>query len=249
MIYREIEPDTPLTDFVKNYWWLDNSAPRKLNFTILPDGYFDLLIHFSNNIQSAICLTGLWTKPVEVMIEPNTQIFAIRFKPLAVDYILQHSIASIYNNERQLQGNFWEIDEMDFIYFDKSVDYFNGILHSILKSQKGIDERKQRLFALLYATDGELKIQEYSEKVFWTSRQMNRYFSAQFGLSLKTYCNILKFFASLKQVIDGNFYPQQNYFDQSHFTKALKKHTGSSPKELFINKNDRFLQLSTQFEK
>lgn len=42
---------------------------------------------------------------------------------------------------------------------------------------------------------------------------------------------------------------EQNYFDQSHFIKDLKKHTGNNPTELFENKSDRFLQLATMVEK
>ena len=38
--------------------------------------------------------------------------------------------------------------------------------------------------------------------------------------------------------------PQTDYFDQAHFIKEIKKYTGTTPKELHKNKNDRFLQLS-----
>ncbi|MBN2395815.1 MAG: hypothetical protein JXC36_05045 [Candidatus Atribacteria bacterium] len=89
MIYNEFYPNILLNDFVKNYWWFDNSTTQQLNFTILPDGCFDLIVSFDNYQQEAISLTGLWTKQVEVSIEPNKQLFGIRFKLLAVDYILQ----------------------------------------------------------------------------------------------------------------------------------------------------------------
>lgn len=249
MIYTEFQPDKQLADFVKCYWWFDNSTAEQLEFTILPDGCFDLLIHFDNNIQTEISLTGLWTKQVEVPIEPNTQIFGIRFKLLAVDYIFQQNIASICDSEQKQQTDFWHIDKTDFADLGKTTETFNKIMLSILGSQKGIDTKKQALFNLLYETNGELTIEKYSQQVFWTSRQMNRYFTERFGLSLKSYCNILKCYVSFKHLKNGKLYPEQNYFDQSHFIKALKKHTGNSPTELFENKNDRFLQLTTLNEK
>lgn len=89
----------------------------------------------------------------------------------------------------------------------------------------------------------------YSKQVFWTSRQINRYFKDRFGIPLKSYCKILKCFASFNHIKKGQLYPEQNYFDQSHFIKDLKKHTGNNPTELFENKNDRFLQLATMTEK
>ena len=59
MIYKEFPPDELLNDFVKNYWWFDNSAIHPLDFTILPDGCFDLIISFNNYKQEEISLTGL----------------------------------------------------------------------------------------------------------------------------------------------------------------------------------------------
>lgn len=244
MIYKEFQSDKQLADFVKCYWWFENSAERH-DFTILPDGCFDLLIHFENNIQIEISLTGLWTKQVEVPIEPNTQIFGIRFKLLAVDYIFHQNIAAFCDSEQKLQNDFWQIDENNFSDLEKTIDIFNKIMLSVLGKQKGIDPKKQGLFNLLYETNGELTIEKYSQQVFWSSRQMNRYFTERFGLSLKSYCNILKCFASFKHLKNGKLYPEKNYFDQSHFIKAVKKHTGNSPSELFENKNDRFLQLTT----
>lgn len=116
---------------------------------------------------------------------------------------------------------------------------------SILDSQKGIDIRKQNLFNLLYQTNGEQTVEYYSQQVLWSSRQINRYFNDRFGLPLKSYCKILKCFASYKHIKKGQLYPEHNYFDQSHFIKDLKKQTGSKPTELFENINARFLQLTT----
>ena len=97
---------------------------------------------------------------------------------------------------------------------------------------------------LLNKTKGSLTIADYATQVHWTSRQMNRYFKKRFGLSLKSYCTILKCAASFKHIQKGQLAPIQNYYDQSHFIKDLKKYTGNRPKDLYKNENDRFLQLS-----
>ena len=97
---------------------------------------------------------------------------------------------------------------------------------------------------MLFATGGEISVKELSEKIFWSSRQINRYFNEQFGVSLKTYCKIIRFRASLQDIKDGKLFPQHNFTDQSHFIKDIKKLSGVSPKELHKNKNDRFLQFS-----
>jgi hypothetical protein len=114
MIYKEFQPDKGLTDFVKNYWWFDNSRSHQLDFTILPDGCFDLIVSFENYQQKEISLTGLWTKQVDVSIESNTQLFGIRFKLLAVDYILQQPISLFCDSEQKQENNFWQIDKLSF---------------------------------------------------------------------------------------------------------------------------------------
>ncbi|SRX76524.1 DUF6597 domain-containing transcriptional factor [Aequorivita antarctica] len=249
MIYKEFQPDNLLTDFVKNYWWFDNSAKQQLDFTILPDGCFDLIISLNNYKQEEISLTGLWIKQVDVSIEPNRQIFGIRFKLLAVDYILQQNISAFCNSEQIKENSFWQLDKTTFADLENVTDKLNKIMLSILGSQKDIDCRKQNLFNLLYETNGEQTVEQYSQQVFWTSRQINRYFKDRFGIPLKSYCKILKLFASFNHIKNGKLHPEHNYFDQSHFIKDLKKHTGNNPTELFENKDDRFLQLTTMTEK
>lgn len=249
MIYKEFQPDVVLSDFVKNYWWFDNSTDQQLDFTILPDGCFDLIVSFNNQQQEEISLTGLWTKQVEISIDPNVQLFGIRFKLLAADYIIQQSVVSFCDSEEIKESSFWELDKTSFEDLESVTDKLDKRMLSILNGQKEIDSRKQKLFSLLYQTNGELTVEDYSKQVFWTSRQINRYFNSRFGVSLKSYCKILKCYASYKHIKKGQLYPEHNYFDQSHFIKDLKKVTGNKPTELFENKNDRFLQLTTISEK
>ncbi len=249
MIYTEFQPDTLLNDFVKCYWCFDNTKNQQLDFTILPDGCFDLIISFDNNLKKGILLTGLWTKQINVSVPTETKLFAIRFRLLAAEYLLQQNIAILCDTKTEVQLSFWQLEKLSFEKIENAIELLNQLLLSILKSGKGIDERKRTLFKLLYQTNGNLSIAEYSKTVFWTSRQINRYFNERFGLSLKAYCNILKCHASFKDIKNGQLFPQGNYFDQSHFIKEIQKHTGQNPGDLYHNKNDRFLQLATMIEK
>jgi hypothetical protein len=89
MIYKEFQPDKLQTNFIKNYWCLENTTTEQLDFTILLDGCYYLIVSIDNYKQEEILLTELWTKQVEVFIEPNRELFKIRFKLLADAFILQ----------------------------------------------------------------------------------------------------------------------------------------------------------------
>ncbi len=133
---------------------------------------------------------------------------------------------------------------------DDFENFCNKVSTKILELIKSnIDIRKKELFNLIYSSKGFMSVKELSEKVFWSSRQINRYFQENFGISLKKYCDILRFKTSLNHLADGKLYPELNFADQTHFIRVVKKFSGVVPKDLFKNKNDRFILLSTMQKK
>lgn len=240
LVYRFIRPDQSLTDFVYGYSSLQNLA----TFTegvIIPNGRIDLLFYKTINDQFQIILMGLETKPKPMPKREISVFFSISFNPLALEYILNQSIAEFIDSGKELPDNFWDFSVNDLNDFDAFCKKASQKIISLLPDE--IDERKRQLFELIFATDGEISVKELSEKIFWNERQINRYFNKQLGISLKTYCKILRFQASLHHIKDGKLFPQLNFTDQSHFIKEIKKLSGVSPKELFKNQNDRFLQF------
>jgi len=142
-----------------------------------------------------------------------------------------------------LPPNFWNFSADDLNDFDLFCEKAIKKIQSLLPSE--IDNRKRKLFELIYSSNGVITIKELSEKSFWSRQQINRYFHQQFGLTAKAYCNIIRFRASFQHIKEGKLFPQQNFADQSHFIKEVKKLSGVSPKELLKNQNERFIQFST----
>ncbi|MNY23979.1 Helix-turn-helix domain protein [compost metagenome] len=149
----------------------------------------------------------------------------------------------LLNDAHRLSDDFWGVTKNDLNDFDGFCQKVSARMLALIKPE--IDSRKQKLFDLIYSSNGSFTVKELSEKVCWSSRQINRYFNEQFGISLKAYCNILRFKASLSHIKAGKLYPEQNFSDQNHFIKEIKKFSGVVPKELSRNQNDRFILLST----
>ncbi|WP_268849365.1 helix-turn-helix domain-containing protein [Flavobacterium aestivum] len=242
MKYKEHKPNGYIDNFVQCFWEYEN-ADTEILHTILPDGYFDLIAEFDNDILTTVKLTGVWTKPKDITIPKKTKIFAIRFKLLATEYLFQKEIKSILDTVQNLPFNFWNIDTYQSYEFERFVADITNRIDNSIKHLKEIDNRKLKLFEFIYQGQAET-VSELSEKVFWSSRQINRYFNQQFGFSLKEFLKIVRCNATYKDISNGNLSPQTNFFDQAHFIKEVKKYTGATPKELHKNKNDRFLQLS-----
>lgn len=241
--YKLIKPDKSLADFVESFWLLQNHSNTNKEVVILPDGRIDLTFFQSAKEPFRIILSGIETHSDKAIFATKTTMFAISLKLLATEYILRNTISNLLDNAKFLPVNFWNFNATDLQDFGLFCKKASQKIKSLLP--KEIDNRKRKLFDLIYSSNGALTINELSEKVFWSSRQINRYFNQQFGLSLKAYCNILRFRDSFNHIKDGKLFPQQNFADQSHFIKEVKKLSGVSPKELKRNQNDRFIQFST----
>ncbi|HEX8607392.1 MAG TPA: AraC family transcriptional regulator [Pedobacter sp.] len=236
------KPDPSLGAFVENIGMFSNLSDKAKEITILPDGRIDLFFWKAEDQPFQIVLNGLETAPEQRSITPQTVAFVISFKPLAVEYILNSPIAGFLNHSKVLPDTFWDfsIDDLaDFNAFYKKISQKVAI-----RLPAVIDARKSKLFDLIYESRGEMSVKQLSEESFWTSRQINRYFNEQLGLSLKSYCSILRFRASLEHITNGKLSPELNFSDQNHFIKEIKRLSGVLPKTLSKNENDRFVLLS-----
>ncbi|MGC4040104.1 MAG: AraC family transcriptional regulator [Flavobacterium sp.] len=240
--YKFIKPEGDLTDFVESFGMFHTQSNETKEVVVIPDGRIDLFFLLSASGTFEVVLTGLETEPKQRSIQPGTFFFDINLKPLAVEYLLHTSIADVVNSAKLLPDDFWDFNKTDLKDFDsfrkKALQKLTDLL------PKTVDERKRRLFELIYQSNGEMSVKELSDNVGWSSRQINRYFNQQFGLSLKAYCNILRFRVSLEHIAQGKLFPELNFTDQNHFIKEIKKFSGVAPKELSKNKNDRFVLLS-----
>lgn len=243
LYYQLIKPNKSVADFVESFWLLYNHSDSDKEVVVLPDGRIDLIFTQSPTEPFRITLLGIGTQPDPAVLKAKTRLFSISFKLPATEYVFQKEISNLLNKAENLPTGFWDFTAEDLTDFDLFCKKASDKILSVLPED--IDTRKLKLFDLLYVSNGSLSVKELSEKVFWSSRQMNRYFNQKFGISLKAYCNILRFRASFSHIKEGNLFPQQNFADQSHFIREVKKLSGVLPKELKQNPTNRFIQFST----
>jgi len=240
--YLSLKPDGILEDLVESIWMMRYHADETAESIIVPDGKLDIALLAVENGSFEIFISGISTGPVIKPPFPKSTMMVISFHPIAAEYIFSQSFADLKNDRQKLPEGYWGFcrdDLSDFEYFYEKACYIIS-----LKLTKEVDRRKLKLFELIYSSKGAVTVKELSEKVGWGSRQMNRYFKSWLGVSLKSYLNMIRFSNSLKQLKNGDFYPELNYGDQSHFIREIKKFAGVKPTILNKNENDRFIQLS-----
>jgi len=242
--YKEADPGTSLSEFVKSFWYVHNSSNKERQFSVLPDGYFDIVLRKSRRKEPVSSLIGLWTREYLCVVPQDGELFGVSFRLLAVEYLLGVKIAQLFNSESVLLESFGGITRKDLSDFVSFVKKIQSVLCDMAPND-AIDPRKSELFRTLYISNGEMKVADVANRVSWSSRQINRYFRDRFGISLKSYCNILRYRASFDQLKEKRLFPEQAYTDQSHFIRESKKYSGATPKQLADNEDDRFVQLST----
>lgn len=242
LAFTLISPHKTVAAFVESFWSLRNHSDSDKTFIVLPDGRADLILTKSPESPLQVTRSGIETYPSQAILAAKTVMFAISFKLPAIEYLFKTPLAGLLNSAEYLPAGFWDFDKMNW----QDVEDFGETVTQKIKSliPPNADERKLRLFELIYSSNGTISVKDLSERVFWSARQINRYFTQQFGLSLKTYCNIIRFRASFTHIKEGKLFPQEAFADQPHFIKEIKKHAGVSPKELSRNQNGRFIQFS-----
>lgn len=240
--YHEIKPSKDLELFIHSFFTHVNHSDKPEVKTIFPDSYFKIILLVKEGKIVNYFMTGLWSERKELITPPHTSIFGCRLSLLAPEFLLNDEVSNILNSVKQLDLSFLNVKQFDFSDFRKTVNHWEAEFRKI-KSTKTIQGHKLRLSQLLYKLNGNISALEVSQQIFWTNRQINRYMNKYLGVSLKAYLNIQKIYEAYIHIVDGKLFPEQDYFDQAHFIREVKKHTGETPRSLFKHQNDRFIQL------
>ena len=244
--YEEVHPAPELLNYIDHFGKLTNSA-EEATCTVLPDGQFDLILEVVSSKLVGITLFGLHTCQTDILVSANRTLYGIAFKPLAIEYILQNSIAPLKNGSRAMPCEFWNFDQVEFTSLAAFAAHASAQIKAIVNQNKPTDTWKIAVFERIFRSNGSILIQELAEQVNWSSRRMNRYVTKWLGLSLEAYKNIIRCAASYNDLFSGERYLLDGYYDQSHFIKEVRKYTGKKPTQLY--ENDRILQFFTQIRR
>ncbi|SFW27204.1 helix-turn-helix domain-containing protein [Chitinophaga sancti] len=230
-MYVELPPSPDLAPFIKCFWLFDNNSGADLNYTTLPDGCLELLVFYQHGLLKSISVFGIQSEAYDILMPAHELKIGIRLRPLAKEYYLDKCTT---------------LDRFADFTKTLSLQHFSELVSADIRAMSpAIDNRKQLLFDLLQKHAGNIEVESLATQCFWSSRQINRYFNKQLGLSLKSYCNILKCYASYKEIKAGDLNPDTGFYDQSHFIREIKKHTGTTPKKLLKNEAQRYVQFNS----
>lgn len=259
----EYQPGNALSKFVDCYWEgsFQLNTSKSVSMQMIPNGCVELIIHLNDlhcDLYSDVqwsqspdyMILGLFTRPYEVRLSGTVILFAIRFKP--------EGIYSIFG-----------IPASKFIdgYEDMAMvigDDFRGFCHRVReeKSTTGMVSRTESYLlrtlqrnkidlsyinfaAELIRQIKGIRIEELSDRVFISQRQLEREFKNKLGIGPKHYLRIMRLNEVQRLLKDRamdltSVAYHCGYTDQAHFIRDFKSIIGENP-TIFLKGKNRYI--------
>ncbi|MEO8255273.1 MAG: DUF6597 domain-containing transcriptional factor [Flavobacterium sp.] len=139
--YKVFKPVPALADFVESFWMLTNHSETEKEIVVLPDGRFDIIFSYSDKAHFNSAFIGLSSGAEQTVFPSKTVMFAVSFKLLAIEYLLDIKTASILNGAQHLPTNFWEITRDDLNNFETFCEKISAKMLALIRPD--IDNRKK----------------------------------------------------------------------------------------------------------
>lgn len=262
---REYRPSPDLSPYIE-YFWGGRFNTNSIDFfsqRVVPNGYIELIVHLSDlhcelldnskfNSSPDFLLIGLYSLPYQVNFKGAVDVFGIRFKPEGL-----HQIFGIPASE--FVSNYVDIESLSLRRFRDHCNILKDknsigemIKHTEYFFRMNLKESKINLYYLNLAvdlirkSDGLISVNDLSNKVFISKRQLEREFKQKIGMSPKSYIRLARLNKVNRLIIEGKRIDLSDlsficgFSDQAHFIRDFKEFTGEAPK-VFINKLDQFI--------
>ena len=258
MDYKISKPTAYLSQYVKQYWELNNCLPSDAVHTqrIIPSGLFELIFYLDHKPQSSdprkdindnIILTGQLKNYHDIKITGNLSLFAIYFLPHGLSMFLEIPINELFNQSVPLRllikdkVNKLEDDLLKASNFERKI----AVAENFLRKQIQKNERKYHYERIRFTVNkinqakGVLQIEDLASTSFLSRKQFERTFLETIGITPKQFLKIVRFqnaiyvksknsALSLTEIAHNC-----GYFDQSHMINDFRTLAGISPKQYF----------------
>lgn len=211
---------------------VENRTQKSVQVPIVPDGCVDIVIK-----NGEIFLVGLMEVASVKTINPYDVYLGIRFHPAVAAALLKKEI-SVFNDQiiplQEIDSSLFE--ELFDICSHKPYDFqlLDDFWEKKFKEVR-IDARILAAIEMIVIRSGDIDINLVSEHIGISSRQLERLFRAQVGLTPKRFARTIRFFHThkylTKEGIDDLCFKvlEKGYYDQAHFNREYKALTGLKP--------------------
>ncbi len=258
MIYREFQPSAALRAIVERFWWLEGSAGDIGAEPIAPDGHAEIIVHGGDrfvevradetrHVQDRVLLAGQMTRAVWLAPSGFARAVGARLRPDGAHLLfgarqdgLTNHIVNLGDVHRGLARRLTE----DVSGRESGEEMVRALDCAL----SGITPRAAHISAARTATThahrrrGLVRVPELARHAGLSTRQLERVFAEQIGVTPKHYLRIIRFQEVLRTLRSGvgattwaDVATSHGYYDQAHFIRDFKTFLGIAPSAWQIN--------------
>ena len=258
-------PHSLLSPYIAKIWVFESSGrlPAQERKLIVPNANLKLTLTYRNGIAARVdgkdllqrdnelTLTGLIDAPV--ILDPyedaQTGTIIIEFNPLGAYRFFRLQYTEVKNeitNLADLTGNGAEslrTQLAESADISQKLQLLQNFLIKQLENNPA-DLIYDHCIHRITATDGLITVARLEKETGYSARWLNRKFSEHLGISPKNLAEIVRFkqFYQAYSIGVSSHTLKQHiyhyYYDQSHFLRAFKRFTGTTPTELQNSLNE-----------
>ncbi len=235
MRYQEFAPGGEASGFVECYWVLEGAEPGSVQ-RVVPDGRPELIFNLGApfeawrdgewHAQAQCFLVGQITAPLLLRATAGSHIVGVRLGPAGAAQLL--GIPA-----QELTGRTVPLDELGLKQLAEMRDA-GDIEKALLQRRRREDPLIDEAVRLL---SGSLDVAAVASRLGVSSRQLERRFKAQVGISPKLFARIRRFqrvFPAIEN--DGAGWVDAaadcGYYDQAHLIRDFREFAGEPPAAL-----------------
>lgn len=239
--YIEYQPAKHLRKYINAYWSSCRTISKPIQLPVMPDGCSDIIFYRENSDSisemSDTFVTGIMDVAYWVKMSGYVSLFAIRFNPGVLSYLLKTEMFKLKNTHQLLKDNNPEIYGKLSIdpegQTQKTIENFDEALTSLL-SPEIFNDNLLEVIAYLNCHLGS-SIKQLAEMFDYTPKSLERAFNKRIGMPPKKFASIMRFFKThrtmSKEGLDHliKISLDSGYYDQAHFNREYKKLVGYNP--------------------
>lgn len=250
--YRQIEPPAYLRSFVRYFWTLDHYGPpdQDRSFRTIADGSPGLVFQHADKGAlyregeqlPLICLYGQSTVYSELKLKGSFRTIGIFFYPNALKGIFGIDAGELTDScmdmGQLISAKKSALSEqlLNAGTIEERIEILSAYLYAELqRNRQATDEATQYALDRISAARGNISMKDLQTTLQLSERTLERRFRQQIGITPKLFSRICRFQETLLQLKNNGYEKlsdiayENGYADQSHFIRAFKEFTGTSP--------------------
>lgn len=254
MRYVEIKPGSPLAEFVKCIWILEDASAAGVGpiDRVMPDGCMELIVHYGDAMNARVngggfdknpksVLAGQMSRFLELQSTGRLGMIGVRFLPGGASAFFRLSLHALAD---RIVG-FDCLEARDLAEFEDRVcgaetdaqrlDLVTGFLLRRLSHGRYDDPMVTRSVRQILTYGGNTSVDALTAAAGISARQLERRFKSAVGILPKLLCRIVRF-RRVFDVIERTARPRWaeaalacGYYDQAHLIRDFNRFAGQAP--------------------